>query len=242
MNYSGTPAGRQSRAKCGAGDRAGAARFHYLPRGMNGGKSEAFILVAVLVVVMLASMVVVSLLFRLRAEETAAAAGAGSEQAWAAALSGVYEAMRVAGSSPAGSLDWQDSPTLFRERLVVDDGADRWFFSVFSHAEADHDELRFGLTDEAGKLNLNQATEEKLEKLPKMTPYLVQGLLDFLDPDDTPRPEGAEQEYDDGLPTPYGVFNGPLSNSLDQLLLRPRLYARAALWRGRELELSARCQ
>ena len=45
------------------------------------------------------SMVVVSLLFRLRAEETATAAGAGCEQAWAAAISGVHEAMRVAGSA-----------------------------------------------------------------------------------------------------------------------------------------------
>src|SRR5947208_1499409 len=63
-------------------------------------RSEGFILVAVLVVIMLASMVVVSLLFRLRAEETATAAGAGSEQAWAAALSGVYEAMRVAQAAP----------------------------------------------------------------------------------------------------------------------------------------------
>jgi hypothetical protein len=43
-------------------------------------------------------------------------------------------------------------------------------------------------------------------------------LLDFLDSDDTPRPEGAEQEYYDNLPIPYRVFNGPL-NTLDEILL-----------------------
>ena len=68
--------------------------------------SQGFVLVAVLVVIMLASMVAISLMFRLRAEETAAAAGAGSEQGWAAAMSGVYEAMRLARQSVPGELDW----------------------------------------------------------------------------------------------------------------------------------------
>jgi DNA uptake protein ComE-like DNA-binding protein len=188
------------------------------PRRSSAPSAGGFILIAVLVVVMLASMVVVTLLFRLRAEETATAAGAGAEQAWASAMSGVYEAMRVVSASTPGSLDWQDAPSVFRERLVLDDGADRWYFSVYSAGENDLSELRFGLTDEASRLNINQATEEMVEKLPKMTPYLAQGLLDFLDADNTPRPEGAEQEYYDALPTPYTMANGPLS-TLDQLLL-----------------------
>jgi DNA uptake protein ComE-like DNA-binding protein len=177
-----------------------------------------FILVAVLVVVMLASMVVVSLLFRLQAEDTATAAGAGAEQAWAAAMSGVYEAMRLASKAAPGSLQWQDDPASYREQLCFDDGADRWYFTIYSQGDSDQAELRFGLTDEASKLNINQATEEMFEKLPKITPYLAQGLLDFLDPDDTPRPEGAEQEYYDGLPTPYAAFNSPLT-TFDELLL-----------------------
>ncbi len=187
-------------------------------RSLKQRKQSGFVLVAVLIVVMLASMVVVSLLFRLHAEETAMVAGAGTEQAWSAAMSGVYQAMQLAANSPAGSLDWQDNPTLLRNRLVVDEGSDRWYYSVYSRNEADRDEVRFGLTDEASKLNLNEATAEMLEKLPRMTPYLVEGLLDFLDSDDTPRPEGAEQEYYSALPTPYRIANGPLA-TLDELLL-----------------------
>ena len=179
---------------------------------------EGFILIAVLVVIMLASMVVASLLFRLRAEETASEGGTGTEQAWEAAMSGVFEAMRVAAQTTAGGLDWQDNPAEFRDRLVVDDGAERWYFSVYSAGDWDHPEARFGLTDEASKLNINTATEEMLGKLPKLTPYLVQGLLDFLDADNSPRPEGAEQEYYDALPIPYSIFNGPLT-TVDQLLL-----------------------
>jgi DNA uptake protein ComE-like DNA-binding protein len=167
---------------------------------------------------MLASMVVVSLLFRMQAEETASVAGAATEQSWAVAMSGIYEAMRIAAQAAPGSLDWQDDATDFREHLAFDDGVERWYFTVYTQGLSDQEDVRFGLTDEASKLNLNQASEEMLTKLPKMTPYLVQGLLDFLDPDDTPRPEGAEQEYYDGLPTPYTVFNGPLA-TLDELLL-----------------------
>lgn len=181
-------------------------------------KRRAFILIAVLVVVMLASMVVVSLLFRVQAEETAAVAGAGFGQAWATAMSGVYEGMRIAADARPGSLEWQENSAAFRERLVFDDGSERWYFSVYSPNESSSDEVRFGLSDEAGKLNLNEATEAMLEKLPAVTPYIVQGLLDFLDSDDTPRPEGAEQEYYDALPVPYRVANGPLT-TLDGLLL-----------------------
>ena len=190
-----------------------------LPRkrmAMGGGR--AFVLVAVLIVILLASMVALSLMFRLHAEETAAAAGSGSEQAWAAAMSGVYEAMQIVKGSPAGELDWQDAPGVFRDRLVFDDGAEQWYYSVYSMSEPELQQARFGLTDEASKLNINQATEEMLGRIPRLTPYLVQGLLDFLDADNTPRPEGAEQEYYDGLAHPYTVLNGPLS-TLEELLL-----------------------
>ena len=56
---------------------------------------RAFVLVAVLVVVLLASMVAVSLLFVMRAEESATSAMASSEQAWSTAMSGVEEVIRV---------------------------------------------------------------------------------------------------------------------------------------------------
>ena len=188
------------------------------PRLQPNGARRGFVLLTVLIVVMLAAMVAISLLFRMRAEETASAAGASSEQAWSAALSGVQEAIRMARQAKPGSLDWQDNPATFYDRFVFEDGADRWCFTVYSAGTSDTGELRYGLTDEASKLNVNTATEEMLGKVPGFTSSLTQALLDFLDPDDTPRPEGAEQEYYDALPSPYKVFNGPLS-TLDELLL-----------------------
>ena len=183
--------------------------------------NRGFVLVAVLVVVLMASMVAISLLFRIKAEDTAVAAGAGSEQAWSAAISGVYEAMRIASAITPEDMDWQDNPTLFHQRLVLDDGVDQWQFTIYSYRESeDENSLHFGLGDEASKLNLHTATEAMLTRLPGVTPYLAHSLLDFLDKDDLPLSQGAEQEYYDNLPRPYTVLNGPLSTIYELFLVR----------------------
>src|SRR5688572_11296987 len=169
---------------------------------------------------MMASMVAISLLFRIKAEDTAVAAGAGSEQAWSAAMSGVYEAMRIASAITPEDMDWQDNPALFHQRLVFDDGVDQWHFSIYTYGEGEEGTLHFGLTDEASKLNLHTATEAMLTRLPNLTPYLAHGVLDFLDKDDLPHPQGAEQEYYDMLPRPYSSFNGPLSSLYELFLVR----------------------
>ncbi len=183
------------------------------------GVHGAFILVAVLVLVMLLSMLVISLLFRFKAEDTAASASVGTEQAWAAALSGVEEALRVASSTLPGATDWQQNPGAFHERLMFEDGADRWYFTVFSPGDEEGlGETRYGLTDEASKLNVNALADANLEKLPRLSPAMAAALRDYEDADSTPLPEGAEQDYYNALPRPYAIRNGPLA-SLDELLL-----------------------
>jgi DNA uptake protein ComE-like DNA-binding protein len=190
-------------------------------------RTQGFALVAVLVVIMLASMVAISLLFRLKAEEIASAAGSGGERASAAAMSGVHEAMRVAALSVA-SLEWRDNPALFKDRLFHDDGVDKWYFTIFSPGDDESGVLRYGLTDEASKLDFNEASEAMLARVPGIKPSLAQALWDFLDVDNTPRPEGAEQEYYDTLATPYLARNGPLA-TFDELLL-VRGFTRALLY------------
>ncbi|MBM3847096.1 MAG: hypothetical protein FJ405_12535 [Verrucomicrobia bacterium] len=180
---------------------------------------SGFVLLAVLVVILMGSMVALSLMFRLRADETASMAGSSSEQAWAAAMVGVREAIRVAQRTAPGELGWQDDPKTFRDRWVSDDGTDRWYFSVYSPPlEGELQELRYGLTDEASKLNVNASHTADLTQIQNLTPALVASIRDFIDPDVSTRPDGAEQEYYDTLPVPYVVRNGPL-NSIDELLL-----------------------
>lgn len=183
-------------------------------------RRNGFILVAVLVLILLISMIAVSLMFHLKAEDTATHAGAGSEQAWSAAMSGVQEAIRLVTKIKPGSTDWEDNPGAMKDRLVFDDFSERWYFTVYSAASGDDvlHELRYGLTAEAGKLNINAAHSTNLLDLPRMTPSLVAALRDFIDPDDMLRPDGAEQSHYDALPRPYAVRNGPLE-TLDELLL-----------------------
>jgi DNA uptake protein ComE-like DNA-binding protein len=182
--------------------------------------SRAFVLVAVLVVIMLVSMIAVSLMFCLKAEQLAAAAGTGSEQAWSAAMSGVYAAMRLAAGSPPGSTAWQDQPETLRDQLVFTDGAERWYFSVFAAGDAESGPVRYGLSDEASKLNVLEANESQLVKLPRITTAQAQALLDFLDVDNVPRTEGAEQDYYNQLRFPYLIRDGTLETLEEILLVR----------------------
>jgi DNA uptake protein ComE-like DNA-binding protein len=52
----------------------------------------------------------------------------------------------------------------------------------------------YGLVDEASKLNLNTATLEMLEALPRMTPELAAAIIDWRDTDEEVTPGGAESE------------------------------------------------
>ncbi|MCX6924837.1 MAG: helix-hairpin-helix domain-containing protein, partial [Verrucomicrobia bacterium] len=139
--------------------------------------TRGFVLIMVLVVIMLSTMVAASLLFVLSAEQTASAASQSGEQAWATAMSGVYQAIRIAADPATEQADWQENPTAFRDQLVSDDGVQKWYFSVYSLPEASGEGVRYGLTDEASRVNVYNATAAMLEALPNLTPQLAQGLL-----------------------------------------------------------------
>ncbi len=181
-------------------------------------RKDGFILVGVLVVVMLASMVAISLMFQMRVEEESTSAGLGGHHAWAAAMAGVRKAMRSLSTNELETIDWRDNPDYFRAQPVFDDGSEQWRFTVFTGSGDLDAPIRHGLSAEAGKLNVNVATEEALNALPAVEPILSQALLDFIDEDNLPNPEGAEQAYYDTLARPYQIHNGPLK-TLDELLL-----------------------
>src|SRR5207253_3613271 len=84
---------------------------------------------------------------------------------------------------------------------------------------------RFGVTDEAGKLNLNalvaldptgKVAHDVLILLPNMTEEIADAIIDWIDADDEPRANGAESDYYSGLG--YRCKNGPL-DTLEELLL-----------------------
>jgi DNA uptake protein ComE-like DNA-binding protein len=171
-----------------------------------------------MVISVLAAMVAASLLFRMRAEVAAAAAGDKGEQAYVAAMSGVQRAISILQTSAADSDLWYDNPTLFMNQFVCDDGVNRWYFTIYADNPSDRSTVRYGLEDEASKININTANAEALLALPNMTPELVDCLLDYRDTDNNTRPQGAEQDYYSTLPQPYLIKNGPFL-TLEELLL-----------------------
>jgi type II secretory pathway component PulK len=92
-----------------------------------------------------------------------------------------------------------------------------YFWVLRSNLESDR-EFDYGLTDEAGKINLNSASLEMLQKLPGMTAELAASIIDWRDEDTDVTTGGAESEYyllrSDG----YQCKNLPLE-TVDEILL-----------------------
>jgi len=182
-------------------------------------RATGTILVAVLVVTALAAMVAMSLLYRMRAEVSAAAAVGAHQQAYAVAQSGVQRAIAVLQASPGDAGAWWDNPDLFRNQYVCSDArGDVWYFTLYASNPADSSAPRSGIIDEASKINLNTATAEMLARLPNMTPELVDSLMVWRGGDPLKYPDGATEEYYNQLPVPYVMKKGPLA-TMEELLL-----------------------
>jgi len=199
------------------------------------GKREGLVLVVVLVVVVLLALAAYQYSELTMAEYAAMVSYTRATQTRAFADSGVhYAAALLAGdqAQTVGGNPW-DNPPLFHGVPVGPDG-DRMSgrFSILSLR--DPEELdgggayRFGVADEAAKINLNALLDldggrgdvalRVLMGLPNMTEATAAAILDWLDPDDTIRPGGAENETYSLMTPPYRCKNGPL-DSLEELLL-----------------------
>ena len=174
-------------------------------------KRRGVVLLVVLVVAALVAVIALGLMFRVRAETSAAAATERGEQAWYAAMSGVSRMAGLLQQPGADPKIWYDNPDALMNQLVVDDGRNRWYFTVWAEEVTSDgsqgNTLRYGATDEAGKINVNTAAAEVLQVLPNMTSALVDCLIDYREPAREARPEGAEQDYYDQLDHPYQIAN-----------------------------------
>lgn len=102
------------------------------------------------------------------------------------------------------------------EAMQVGEG---YFWVLRSNLEEDQ-EFYYGLTDEAGKINLNSASEEMLLRLPGMTSELAASIIDWRDEDSEISAGGAEDEYYLLLGEPYNCKNGPLETVEEILLIK----------------------
>ena len=87
--------------------------------------------------------------------------------------------------------------------------------------------FRVRLVDEGGKINLNRADEQILRRVftnlgveGSVADILVDSIMDWRDPDDLHRTNGAESDYYRSLSPAYTAKNGPLDSVEDLLWIR----------------------
>jgi type II secretory pathway component PulK len=199
---------------------------------------RAVVLFAVLIVVSVLALAAYHYSDMTMAEYRSVDSYRRSIQAHAAANSGIHYAAAMLSDSNAFtntlSSNPYDNSSTFQSQIVGTNDQARWQtrFSVIAPLSPDDTSslsqpYHLGVTDEAGKINLNallkidstgNKAHDLLMTLPNMTEDVADSIIDWLDPDDTPRTSGAENDYYQALSPPYSCKNGPL-DSLEELLL-----------------------
>ncbi|NLW50445.1 MAG: hypothetical protein GXY85_06325 [Candidatus Brocadiaceae bacterium] len=180
------------------------------------GRRGTVLIVTMWIVLVIAGLVLV---FgrTVRVEAVAAANQVAALQAEAVARGALAFAMAKAAeaAASAGAEGSEDAASESEvEAVQVGDG---YFWLLHAHPN-DNNVRRYGMTDEAAKVNLNTATAEMLLKLPEMTAELAAAIIDWRDADDEISPGGAESEYYLLLDDAYYCKNGPFE-TVDELLL-----------------------
>jgi type II secretory pathway component PulK len=222
---------------------------------------RGLVLPVVLVLIGLLALAMAGFMFFVRAEATGIAAQREMEQARLAAESGLEELGMLLRDKADDPTAWWNVPETFRHRLVFantftreddevqkmgsrtqllksDRRPEAWRYSVVApNFEGPPGTIRYGITPESGKLNLNAATDNEIERLftpllldlgVENAPELIAALEDWMDEDDDARPGGAESAYYSNLVPGYNAKNGRL-DTLDELLLI-KGFTPAILW------------
>lgn len=84
----------------------------------------------------------------------------------------------------------------------------------------DDERYEVSVTDECGKIDLNSAEQELLERLPQLSDEMIESLLDWRDTDDEARPDGAEADYYSKLRPPRPCANRQFLTAEELLLVR----------------------
>eukprot|EP00913_Durusdinium_trenchii_P028322 g26550.t1 len=128
-----------------------------------------------------------------------------------------------------------DAASIFRDQPVGDDDIRAPRLSVLavdaaaldSHGDRVAPELRFGVADESGRLNVNALARlpdadarRMLMSVPRMTNDIAAAILDWIDADETPRTNGAELEWYSQNRSGLCAMNRPLQSIHELLLVR----------------------
>ncbi len=205
------------------------------------------ILPVTLLVLLLLGVIAGSASFYVHADLSAAQSMSLRLQSRLAAEAGLQKVMLKLRTEQADMSQWYHNPEEYHRVLVWglgvleeeiglpeefddDDLSPRFRFSIVAdNPEDDEILVRYGVTDESSKLNINVATRMQLVAL--IAPFidedaevtvddLADGLLDWRDADDMPLPFGAESEFYARLEPPYAVKNAAFDTVEELLLVR----------------------
>jgi DNA uptake protein ComE-like DNA-binding protein len=211
-------------------------------------QARAVILPVILFVLLLLGLLGAMFSFRIYADVSATRVIGDRLQTRLAAEAGVEAVKLLLRTARSDRTQWYNNPDAFHRMLVWAHGADRskagtneefhdttaFRFSIVADDPTDDKKLiRFGITDEASKLNLNAATDAQLLKLVETVVAgqkegesdidpraMVDAIIDWRDADSKPTGEAGDTEdaYYRLLDKPYRVKNGPFS-TVEELLL-----------------------
>ena len=199
---------------------------------------RGFVLVAVLMVVVVLALAAYQFSSSMTAEYAASDKFHRVGQARALAKSGIDYSMVLLSnptnfSSTLSNNPYDNTPAFQNITVQSDDNPhNRGVFDIIAPPTPDEvangqTTTTYGVTDESSKFNINALfaldssgtiLSNFLMTLPNMTEDIANSIIDWIDPDDDPRENGAESDYYSGLTPPYQAKNGPL-DSIEELLL-----------------------
>ena len=206
-------------------------------------KNDGVALVLVLLFVVLLTVLVVEFSYEAQVDASFASNQGSDFEAYLAAKSAVAQGIATLAT------DLLDAE--YNGEPYYDSAFDSWAAGV-PFGPANNAMSRTAIYDEYGKINLNALLdtsqgEEPVEREPLVNALrefffmrllddadasaeaIIDGILDWIDynDEDSERPEGAENDYYNGLENPYAAKNGPM-DSIEELLLikgiTPKLY------------------
>ncbi len=224
---------------------------HALLRSATGKhRRSALILLVVLIMVALLSLLAAVFSFTVRSNLATIQAHHREFQARMAAESGIQRAI-ISLRNSRGNIDsWANDPASYRAGLVYGlqegfeenpamqtfqdattfdpNAPEAWRFRLVAPSDVPG-MVRYGITDEGARLNLNMASETELRRLltavipvstenPVDIDALVDCLLDWRSPGEQPRAKGAKNSYYLGLTPAYRCKSAPFS-TIEELLL-----------------------
>ena len=122
-----------------------------------------------------------------------------------------YDALNQVWAGGMGGAGTSNSPLAdFKNEIAIEGGGATW-----------------KILDCERKANINTATEATLQQAlmvmgvdaGQMTP-IINSILDWIDRDETPRIQGAESDFYQGLNPPYFAKNGPIDDISELLLIK----------------------